>query len=158
MSTSTPRRPSSGQVAPNISEGVTSSGVRRLQSELKRDMQEEIANQIFSYPSEELARMLSPKKLKPGSETPGNLPRLDQYQCDVDGQPFRDALDTVVTKLKPITPGSDKSESKHYDRLVKFLTRCVKTCHKALDSQEAFTRRKDIQTIHVLKRPPKTYI
>ena len=122
MSTSTPCRPSSGQVAPNISEGATSSGVPRLQSDLKRDMEEEIANQTFSYPSDKLARMLSPKKLRPGPETPGNLPCLDQYKCDVDSQPFCDALNIVVTQLKPITPGSNMGESTHYSCLIEFLT------------------------------------
>ena len=82
MSTSSPRRPSSAQVAPNISEGPTSSGVHRHQSDLKHDMQAEIANHSFSFPPLKLAQMLSPKfnlfRTLSTTSSPDSCPSLPQ--------------------------------------------------------------------------------
>ena len=47
-------------------------------------MEDEIANQTFAYPSSELARMLSPKRLKPNIKATKELPLLHQYDCMVD--------------------------------------------------------------------------
>ena len=44
-------------------------------------MEDEIANQTFAYPSSELARMLSPKRLKPNIKATKELPLLHQYDC-----------------------------------------------------------------------------
>jgi len=99
-------------------------------------MEAEIADQTFSFPSLELARMLSPKSPKPGVETAGELRLLHQYNCTVDKKPFQDALDDAVKQLRTFTPQPAKSsESASYPGLVKFLTECVEACHNALDKQ-----------------------
>jgi len=138
MSVSTPRKPSSRLAVPSISDRPLSSHSIRLQKELKALMQNEIADQTFSFPSHELAHMLSPKTPKPGvkSESPDRLLRLDQYRCTVDDPPFRAALDHVVAQLETFRPQpSGSPESASYPTLARFLTNCVKACHDALDSQ-----------------------
>jgi len=145
-STSTPRRPSSGQAAPNLPESIQTSSVLRLQPELKTAMEEEIANQTFNFPSLELARMLSPKelKLKPGIVAPSALPLLHQYGCIVDNQPFRNALNDVVARLGTFTPRAPGAgEPAYYRDLAKFLTKCVEVCHDVLDEQEGFPIRQE---------------
>ena len=105
-------------------------------------MIEEIANQTFSFPSEELARMLSPKKPKHGIETAGKLLSLDQYDCTVDGEPFQAALKDVVARFRTFTPQpAGSGESASYPSLAEFLTDCVEACHKALDGQRGFPDR-----------------
>jgi len=109
-------------------------------------MEEEIANQTFSFSSLELARMLSPKepKPKPGIEAPGELLRLYQYDCIVDSQPFQKALNDVVARLGTFTPPSPGAgEPAYYLDLAKFLTKCVKVCHDVLDGQEGFPTRQE---------------
>jgi len=62
-------------------------------------MVEEITDQTFSFPSDELSRMLSPKTPKRDIEAAGKLLRLDQYDCITDTQPFQAALDDAVGAL-----------------------------------------------------------
>ena len=135
MSTSSPRRPPSNQVAPNISEGLASSGLHRNQSDLKHAMQAEIANHSFSFPPSMLARMLSPKRLKPSIKPAGKMLGLDQYDCDVDVKSFRDALKDVVSKLQPFTAKHGSAESKHYPGLAWFLTGCVESVTRLLTNR-----------------------
>jgi len=139
MSESTPRRPSSGLVAPTLSSGTSTSSARRLQGELKKVMETEIANQTYSFPSLELARMLSPKTPKYDIEAPGNLLQLHQYDCVVDELPFQTALDDAVRQLRTFTPqAAGSGESASYPSLAEFLTGCVGACHDALNGQDGF--------------------
>ena len=139
MSTSTPRKSSSGQITP----GLTSNDPRR-QEQLEKVMEKEIGEHTFSFPPYNLAQILSPKTPKRGIDATGKLLALDQYDCIVDEQPFQSALDDVVTRLGPFTPlapGSTESES--YPSLAKFLTKWVKECHNALDKQHGFPARRE---------------
>ena len=139
MSESTPRRASSGLVAPTVSAGASTSGPRRLQANLKQVMETEIANQTYSFPSLELARMLSPKTPKRGVKAAGKLLRLHQYDCVVDELPFQAALDDAVGRLSTFTPqAAGSGESATYPSLAEFLTGCVRACHDALDRQDEF--------------------
>jgi len=117
-------------------------------------MEEAIANQTFSVPSLELARMLSPKEPKPkpkskpkpqpGVKTPSEFLPLHEYDCIVDGEPFQNALNVVVARLgtfTPQTPGA--GEPVYYRGFAEFLTKCVKICHDALDEQEGFAARQE---------------
>ena len=102
-------------------------------------MMKEIVNQTFSFPSDELARMLSPKTPKRGIETAGKLLPLSQYDCIVDGQPFHASLDEVVARFGTFTPQpAGSGESASYPSLAEFLTNCVKACHKTLDGRREF--------------------
>jgi len=141
MSASTPRKHSSGMVTP-LSELGPSFG-SRPQDDLKFVMMREISNQTFSFPSIELARALSPKTPKRGIEAAGKLLPLDQYDCTVDEQRFRDALDDVVAQLGTFTPQpAGSGEPASYPTLAEFLTECVKACHNALDGHGFSDRRK----------------
>ena len=103
-------------------------------------MEDEIANRAFAYPSSELARMLSPKRLKPDIKATKELPLLHQYDFMVDTRSFQDALDDAVAQLGTFTPpaaGEDKSAS--HLGLAEFLTKCVRACHNALDGRKDFT-------------------
>src|SRR5258708_23606666 len=84
----------------------------RTQQSLKATMKDEIGNQVFSFPSVELARILSPKTPKSGVNTSGQLLHINDYDCEVDKERFTSALDTLVEGdrklLKPFerAPGS----------------------------------------------------
>ena len=134
MSVSTPRKSTSGQITPSLPAGASTSSAPRRQNALKLVMEKEIADQTFEFPSLELARILSPKTPKHGIDAAGKLLELHQYDCDVDSQPFQDALHDVVARLEPFTPQTPGSaEEASYSTLAKFLTGCVKVCHRALD-------------------------
>ena len=134
MSGSTPRKPSSAQTTLNLSETISTS---RTQSDLKSTMQAEIANQTFQLSSLELARILSPKKLKPGAQPADGLLSLRQYDCMVDEQPFQAALEDVITGFRTFNPQSAGAPEKDYcSGLAEFLTGCVKACHDALDKNQ----------------------
>jgi len=88
----------------------------------------------FSFPSLELARALSPKTPKHGTEAAGELLSLYKYDCIVDGQPFQDALDDIVAQLGTSAPQvAGSGESAPRPTLAKFLTECVEVCHNSLD-------------------------
>ena len=141
MSGSTPCGPSSRRPSPGLQ---TSSGTLFLQSELRHAMKKEIADQAFWFPSIKLSRTLSPKTPKPGVEAAGELLLLGDYDCTVDTQPFRDALNDVVARLKTFTPQpADAGQSASYHGLAQFLTGCVKACHDALEVQNVFPPRQD---------------
>ena len=130
MSGSTPRKPSSAQTTPNLSETTSTP---RTQSELPT-LQAEIANQTFQLSSLELARILSLKKLKPGAQAADALLPLRQYDCVVDEQPFTAALEDVVAGFETFNPQpTGTPEKDYYSGLAQFLTGCVKACHDALD-------------------------
>ena len=117
------------------------SATRRLQSNLKHAMEEEIADQTFWLPSLELSHILSPKKPKSGVVE--EFLQLDDCDCIVDKQPFKEALKDVVTELKTFTPSAGSGESASYRSLAEFLTGCVKACHVALDKRTEFPLRQD---------------
>lgn len=139
-----PYKSSSRQVSPTVSDGPQPSSSTRRQEKLKSTMEKEIWNQTFSFPPQELARMLSPKIPKPDTDTAGKLLQLDDCKCTVDEQPFLHALNDVVARIDtfdPQPPGS--AESASYPGLVKFLMDCVKACHKALDRQPGLPPRQE---------------
>jgi hypothetical protein len=104
-------------------------------------MEGEIADQTFWLPSLELSRTPSPKKPKSGVVE--EFLQLDDCDCIVDKQPFKEALKDVVTELKTFTPSAGSGESASYRSLAEFLTGCVKTCHVALDKRIEFPLRQD---------------
>ena len=104
-------------------------------------MEEEIADQTFWLPSLELSRILSPKKPKSGVVE--EFLQLDDCDCIVDKQPFKEALKDVVTELKTFAPSAGSGESASYRSLAEFLTGCVKACHVALDKRTEFSLRQD---------------
>ena len=59
----------------------------------------EIANHAWRFSPLDVARMLPPNTPTPGLEAPGELLRLDKYNCTVNGPAFRNALGDVVTRL-----------------------------------------------------------
>ena len=126
-------------------EHVPTSSDLRFRSHLKREAIEgEIANQTFSFPSLELARMLSPKSPKSGVETAGKLVPLHQHDCMVDGQPFQEALNEAVARLGIFTPqAAEADESTSHRGLTEFLTECVKACHDSLDKRHGFPPRQE---------------
>lgn len=100
-------------------------------------MQDEIGDQTFRFPSSELARILSPKALKAGVKVTQRFPRIENYDCKVDGEWFTNALNDVVDQLNfkpfvPSPPGSNETAS--YPSLAAFLTDCINACHDALDN------------------------
>ena len=102
-------------------------------------MEAEIADQTYSFPPLELARMLSPKTPKAGIEASGELLWLHQYDCTVDEPRFQAALDDAVKRLRTFTPQAARSaESASYPGFAKFLTECVDACHNALNRQGGF--------------------
>ena len=137
MSNSTPCKPTSGQITP----GLTSNDARR-QEPLKESMEDEIGEHTFSFPPHILAQILSPKTPKPRIDTAGKLLELHEYDCVVDEQPFQSALNDAVARLGIFTPQAPGSaETASYPSLAKFLTKCVKSCHDALDKQAGFPPR-----------------
>jgi len=144
MSLSTPHKSSSRLVSPTVTNSLLSNPSRRLQEELIAVMEDEIANQTFSFPPNELARMLSPKTPKPDIKAAGELLELDNYLCIVDEPPFLAALDDVVAQFRTFTPQpAGSAESASYPSLAKFLTDCVQVCHDALDRQHGFPLRQE---------------
>jgi len=132
------------RTARNLPERVPTPSDLRLQSRLEWEIVEEIWDQTFSFPSLELARVLSPKCPKPGVEAAGKLVPLSQHDCMVDGRLFKEALDDVVARLEVFTPqtaGVDKSTV--YRGLTEFLAECVETCHDALDKRHGFPPRRE---------------
>lgn len=100
-----------------------------------------IANHTWEFPSLEVARMLSPKKPKPGVEAAGKLLRPHEYDCTVDGPVFQDTLNDVVARLKTDTKPTSQLLDPHY--LAVFLAKCVEVCHDALDKQQCAPLRQD---------------
>jgi len=114
----------------------------RTESEPQRDTGYELANHTWQFPAFEVARMLSPKKPKPGVEAIGRLfPLLDQYDCVADGLIFQDALNNAIARLESDNKSALQSLN-HHD-LVIFFTRCVGACHDALDDQQSVPLRHD---------------
>ena len=141
-----PIHPSQIFFPPGITYRLRSSSTVELHSALGgaevRDGERDLEPDIF--PSKELARMLSPKTPRLDADAAGELFQLDHYECTVGTQPFLDALDDVVTRIKafaPRPPGS--AESASYPSLVKFLNDCVEACHKALDRQPELPLRQE---------------
>ena len=101
----------------------------------------EHCDHTWQFSSLEVARMLSPKKPKPGVEVIGELLRLDQYDCVVDGPVFQNALNNAITRLE----NDIKAASRLLDPsdLAMFLARCMEACHDALDEQEYAPLRQD---------------
>ena len=86
--------------------------------------------------------MLSPEKLKPGTEAVEEFFPLHQYDCMVNLRPFQDAPDNVAVRLRtsPIeSAGAD--ESVYYRGLAKFLTECIEICRSSLDNQHGILSR-----------------
>ena len=137
MATSSPHRRTSKQAVsgPSGSKEITKGF--RSQDELLSQMEAEIADQTFQFPASTLARMLSAKQPKAGVGAVGDPLMLDQYDCAVDTEPFQNALKDVSHKLAPRriqTQGS--GEVGFYPDLAKFLTTCIRECHKSLDKEE----------------------
>ena len=84
-----------------------------------------------------------PLSKKPKSGVVEEFLQLDDCDCIVDKQPFKEALKDVVTELKTFTPSAGSGESASYRSLAEFLTGCVKTCHVALDKRIEFPLRQD---------------
>lgn len=125
----------------NGSSECESSSTRTKREKQENDTERELANHTWQFSSLEVARMLSPKRPKPGVEAAGEILRLDQYACVVDGLVFQNALDDVVTQLENgIKPTPRLLDD--YD-LAPFLTRCVEACHDALDGQQHAPPRQD---------------
>ena len=139
MSEYTPRKLSSGLMASTLSGSVPTLSAKRIQADLKKVMEVEIADRTYSFPPLEFARMLSPKTPKRGIEAAGELLRLQQYDCTVDEPHFQTALDDAVKPLRTFTPqAAGSAESASYPSFVKFLAECVDACHSALDRQCKF--------------------
>ena len=102
-----------------------------LSSHSSTGMETEIADQTFRFPSDEFARILSPKKPKHGVDF-SKLLRIKHYDCDVDLDHFQDALNHVVKKLKRCSSPSGSAEALHYKPLASYLTDCVELCNEAL--------------------------
>jgi len=96
----------------------------------------------MAVPPSTLARMLSPKNPKSTVKVVGELLRLDQYNCVVDGPAFQIALDDVFRRLdaSQISQGAGTGKVGYYPDLAKFLTSCVEECHEVLDKQKATPR------------------
>ena len=105
-------------------------------------MESEISNHIWQFPPSTLARMLSPKEPKSTVKVAGELLRLNQYNCVVDGPAFQIALDDVFRRLdaSQISQGAGTGEVGYYPDLAEFLTSCVEECHEVLDKQKATPR------------------
>ena len=124
-------------------EEATSSGLLQAREDLKLDMGWEIADQTFCFPSDELARILSPKKPKDGADI-SELLQIKDYDCDVDlDHDFQNALNHVVEKPKLYTSPSDSAEESHYEPLANYLTDYVKSCNEALDGQKTSSKEKE---------------
>ena len=113
----------------------------QTRSESKNDAVCEIGNHTWQFPPLYVARMLSAKTPKSLLETAGELLRLDQYDCAVDGPAFQNALDDVARHLKD--DAILTSQPFEYHDLVAFLNRCVEACHDALDKQQDTPLRQD---------------
>ena len=137
VSESSPQKITSKQMGTNVSvEPALRSDQARSQRDLKDTMQEEIGNQAFTFPSEELARILSPKRLKYSDHSPGELLPLSEYDCTVDEQVFLNALDDVLEQLSPYARAPGSNERSCYSDLVEFLNKTVAACHNSLDNYE----------------------
>ena len=137
MSESSPQKVTSKQIGLNVSiEPALRSKQARSQKDLKETMEQEIGDQAFTFPSEELARILSPKRLKRSEYPPEDLLPLSEYDCTVDEPAFKDALEDVLNKLRPFPKPPVSDERSCYPDLVKFLNNCVRLCHDSLDKQE----------------------
>jgi len=112
----------------------------RTESEPENDTGYELENHTWQFPSSEVARMLSPKKPKAGVEAIDRL-LLDQYDCVADELIFQDTLNDAISRLKSDNESARQSLD-HHD-LVVFFTRCVETCHDALDDQQSAPLRQD---------------
>ena len=106
----------------------------QTESEEENDTEKELAGHAWQFSSLEIARMLSPKKPKPGVEVVGRLLPLDQYDCVADGLLFQETLDDVITHLKNDNEPTSQSLDRH--GLATFLTRCITACRDALDKQQ----------------------
>lgn len=123
-----------------------------------------IADQTFSFPSHEFARMLSPKSPNSGVESAEKLVPLHQHDCMVDGQLFREALNEAVARLDIFTPpAAEADESTSHRGLTEFLTGCVKACHDSLDNRHGFPPRQERWyrelefTVGNLDKPPHRF-
>ena len=118
-----------------------SSSIRTKREKQENDTERELANHTWQFSSLEVARMLSLKRPKPGVEAAGELLRLDQYACVVDGLVFQDTLNDVVTQLENgIKPASRLLDD---NDLAPFLTGCVEACHDVHDGQQHAPLRQD---------------
>ncbi|KAF9778744.1 hypothetical protein BJ322DRAFT_1092398 [Thelephora terrestris] len=138
MSSSTPHKPTSKQMASNhISSPIfSSSHTPRSQAVLKSLMEDEIADQTFRFNSSKLAQILSPKQLKDGAVPSEGFYGIDQYHCTVDEKAFGNALNELVAKPPSFSSVTRAAEQACYESLAKFLTQIVKACHKALDKHK----------------------
>jgi hypothetical protein len=95
----------------------------------------EIDDQTYQFPPDEVARMLSPKRLKDGLSSP--QPLLKDFDCLIDETVVKDAM-KQVPELKAVSddnPGWDtNSERRNYESIAKFLNTCVQECDKVYDA------------------------
>ena len=83
----------------------------------------ELADHMWEFPPQDVARMLSPKLPKPKSDT-SSCPALDNFDCLVDHPLFEDAL----RRQPDVEPSL--SDSGHP---ADFLNQCVGNCEAAYD-------------------------
>ncbi|KAJ3769434.1 hypothetical protein FB446DRAFT_812091 [Lentinula raphanica] len=118
----------------------TSTTRLRKQDDLEKLLQSEVSNQIWEFDAADVARMLSPKKLKssfPSSseygrsvDDPLKPPSLDNFHILVDDadvqQAFKEYLESHTLSYNPI---QNTGELAHYDNLVVFLNDCVQAAN-----------------------------
>jgi hypothetical protein len=115
----------------------------RSQQTLKATMMDEIGEQIYRFPSNELARILSPKIPKPGVPTSGHFLRIQDYDCVSDSTEFDIALEVAITGLDPFPTTERRDEASYYKTLASFLTTFITKCHEALDRSDRLPERQN---------------
>jgi hypothetical protein len=144
MSVSSPKRTTSKQISANVEfQTIRRSHHLRSQHTLKVTMKDEIGDQTFRFPSNELARILSPKAPKPGITASGKFLRIQHYDCLVDSTEFKSALKVVITRLDPFPTTKRLNEESYYKTLAPFLTKLITKCHGALDNHHRFPERRN---------------
>lgn len=137
QSSSSPHRRHSRQ-----SHTISTPPISRAQAELLDLVAAEIDDQTYQFPPDEVARMLSPKRLKDGL-LPLPQPLLKDFDCLIDETVVKDAM-KQVPELKVVNDEWDtNSERQNYESIAKFLNTCVQECnnvygviHQKLASQE----------------------